>query len=123
MVDLLSDMTDDVWTKLKKERHELADLLSKFPNEPFQPTLENATYWKDFILKTISLLQKLFITVTFDEKLIEQMTILYCSAELSIEAIRAKVNKASAYTVVAGVGTTQVNNEPFKDYLILSLHH
>ncbi|MBK9482380.1 MAG: hypothetical protein IPO02_10465 [Bacteroidetes bacterium] len=117
VVDLLSDMTDDVWTKLKKERHELADLLSKFPNEPFQPTLENATYWKDFILKTISLLQKLFITVTFDEKLIEQMTILYCSAELSIEAIRAKVNKASAYTVVAGVGTTQVNNEPFKGLL------
>ena len=113
IIELLNEISDNVWEQASKERNELADLLLIFPKEPFQPTVENVNYWKVIILKTITLLEKLFPTATLDEKIAEQITILYCTTELSIESIRAKVNVARAYVLVPGEGRATANSEPF----------
>lgn len=101
------------WQAASSERNALANLLSAIPNEPFQPSLENIDYWKDLILKAVKLIEKLFPGATVDPKLAQQITILYCATELSLEAIRSKVNNASTYATAIGLGTVSSNTKPF----------
>ncbi len=112
MLSTVKNSGNDIWDKTSGERRELADVLTKFPEEPFQPIAENIQYWKDLILKIINLAEKLFPGMNVDEDMTEKITLLYCAAELSIEAIRVKINTATAYVVIP-TGTQSVHSEPF----------
>ena len=109
----IDDALDGAWEAAIKERNDLANLLSSFPSEPFQVTTENVTYWKDLVLKAISLVEKLFPDLVVNSKLAEQITILYCATELALEAVRSKINKTTAYAVVIGGGTVNGDSKPF----------
>ena len=89
----------------------LAGKLLTLPPEPFQDTQENLDYWKDLIQKAINLVVAINIS---DPKLTEAICIIYCTSELLMEAIRAKVNSASAYATVIGLGTVNTDTQPFK---------
>lgn len=109
----INDAADGVWEAALKERNELANLLSTFPSEPFQVTAENITYWKNLVLKAISLVEKLFPDLVVDSKIAEQITILYCATELTLEAVKSKINKTTAYAVAIGAGTVNGDSKPF----------
>ncbi|RZK72188.1 MAG: hypothetical protein EOO92_19990, partial [Pedobacter sp.] len=105
------------WDAALKERNDLANLLSAIPNEPFQPTVENIKYWKDVLLKAVTLVEKLFPSSAIDPKLAEQITILYCATELSLEAIASNVISVSTYATAVGVGTVSTNTKRFTNSL------
>lgn len=118
ITELLAIDTTNAWQAASVERNDLARILSDFPSEPFQPTSENISFWENLVLKAISLTAKLFPGVAADATLTEQVTLLYCAAELSIEAIRAKVNTASAYVVLPATGITTADTQPFTSALV-----
>lgn len=95
-------------------RTELADQLLKMPSEPFQYFQENIDFWKDLIQKAINLLVAINNP---DPKLTEAITIVYCTSELLMEAVRTKVNTASAYATAIGAGTVNTNTRPFMGQL------
>jgi hypothetical protein len=84
--------------------------------EPFQDSQENIDYWKDLIQKAINLVTAINNP---DPKLTEAISIIYCTSELLMEAIRVKINSASAYATAIGAGTVSANVQPFKGQLNL----
>lgn len=102
------------WDAALQERTDLAGKLLAMPAEPFQDSQENLDYWKDLIQKTIDLVVAINNP---NPKLTEAISIIYCTSELLMEAIRAKVNSASAYATVIGAGTVNADTQPFKGQL------
>lgn len=102
------------WDAALQERTDLAGKLLAIPAEPFQDSQENLDYWKDLIQKAINLVVAISNP---DPKLTEAISIIYCTSELLMEAIRAKVNSASAYATVIGAGTVNADTQPFKSQL------
>lgn len=105
------------WDAAMTERRHLADRLMVMPEEPFQPTPKNMDYWKSVISTTAALLSKLYRNTAPDPRLVEAVTILYCASELLFEAVRSKVNKASAYAMAIGAGTVTADTRPFQGTL------
>lgn len=100
-------------------RKDLAGWLKKMPEEPFQPTEENIQFWRTLISKAINLVSALNDP---NPQLYEALAYIFCTSELLIEAIRSKVNKASAYATLIGAGMVSANTEPFKGNLTVQPH-
>jgi hypothetical protein len=98
------------WDSVKPVRMRIANHLRQIPTEPFQPTVENINYWKVLTTEAIALIVEIGEP---DPDLYRSITVLYCSTELAMEAIRSKVNTASAYAVAVGAGKVQTNRQPF----------
>ena len=84
------------------------------PSKPFQDSTDNLTYWQTLIEKSINLI----IAIGDPKpKLNEAISIIYCTSELLMEAIRAKVNSDSTYATAIGVVTLNSDTQPFKGQL------
>ncbi len=103
-------MGSGAWDALLPARTALSDQLLALPPEPFQSTPENAQYWIDVVDKALALVTALGSP---DPKLNAMVGVVYAASELLIEAIRAKVNKASAYAGAIGAGTVTADTKPF----------
>lgn len=105
-----------VWDNASQERSALAGLLIRMPDEPFQPTQDNIDYWKSLITASGDLLSKVY-GPSADPQIVRSVAVLYCASELLLEAVRSKVNKASAYAMAIGAGTVTADSQPFKGNL------
>lgn len=102
------------WDAAIQERTDLAGQLLAMPAEPFQDSSDNLTYWETLIQKSIALVIAIGDP---DPELKKSISIIYCTTELLMEAIRSKVNSASAYAVALGAGTVSADSQPFKGQL------
>lgn len=112
----ISSIPAGIWnsSSVKKLRKDLAATLLSMPDEPFNPTAENIDYWTKLVQNAVNFLTSINDS---DSRLTEALTWIYCSSEILIEAIRSKLNTASAYATVIGAGTVQADTEPFKGNL------
>lgn len=104
------------WDEAMQERTNLASVLLAMPDEPFQPTDVNVDYWKNLISKIADLFSKLYGDNP-DPDLVKSLSVLYCASELLLEAVRSKLNKASAYATAIGAGTVRADTQPFQGAL------
>jgi len=93
-------LAQGVWNGLFPQRQGLANVLYQTPEEPFQPTPENAAYWSDLVAKTADLVAQL--PASPGENVTRGMSILFAATELLTEAIRSRVNQGQAYAFVIG---------------------
>ena len=76
----------------------MADLLLNINEEPFQPVQSNIDYWKSLVTGIINLFTKLYQgSASPHRELIDHLSITYACSELSLEAIRIKVNPHTAH--------------------------
>jgi hypothetical protein len=101
------------WDGATEERRSFADRLIVMPDEPFQPTQTNVEYWNALIACAAALLNKLYGNRP-PAALVEAVSILYGASQLLLEAVRSKVNKASAYALAIGAGTVAADTAPFQ---------
>lgn len=104
------------WDAAMPERSRLASRLLSMPDEPFQPTQGNLDYWQALISAAVDLLSRLYGSSP-DPALVEALSILYSASELLLEAVRSKLNKASAYAMAIGAGTVSADTNPFQGAL------
>lgn len=104
-----------IWDAAIQERTDLAGQLLAMPAEPFQDSSDNLTYWETLIEKSIALV---IAIGNPDPELTKSISIIYCTTELLMEAIRAKINSASAYAVAIGAGTVNSDSQPFKGQIV-----
>lgn len=79
----------------------IATQIQNMPPEPFQDSAANRAYWNDLIAGVTNELEK---TGGPDAAMIEAISVIYCAAELLMEAVRINVNTASIFVVAAGLG-------------------
>lgn len=109
----ISALGQAAWDNSYSERNYLADVLLQMPQEPFQPVQENIDYWSDLISKAIAFAEKLYENeFKVDDSVAEGISLLYSASALLFEAMRSKVNSASAYagTIVTGSVTAQTQS-------------
>ncbi|MFZ7115652.1 MAG: hypothetical protein ACO1G9_09765, partial [Bacteroidota bacterium] len=106
----LTNLPAGTWDAALPERTDLAEQLLAMPAEPFQDSSDNLTYWETLIQKSIALVNALTIPLPELEK---SISIIYCTSELLLQSIKAKVNSASAYAVAIGAGSVNTNTQPF----------
>lgn len=114
--EIIPALPTGIWNNpsVKNLRKELAATLLSMPEEPFRPTEENTGYWMSLVQNASNFVASIN---SADPKLNEALTWIYCSSEILIEAIRSKMNTASAYATVIGAGTVQADTQPFKGNL------
>ena len=103
------------WDAAIQERTDLAGQLLAMPAEPFQDSSDNLTYWETLIEKSIALV---IAIGNPDPELTKSISIIYCTTELLMEAIRSKINSSSAYAVAIGAGTVNSDTQPFKGQIV-----
>ena len=120
MHDLLTQKINNIgqnaWDNASQERSTLAGQLMRMPGEPFQITQENLDYWKNLITACGNLLSKVY-GQNIDTQIVHSVSILYCASELLLEAVRSKINQASAYAMAIGIGTVAADTQPYKGNL------
>lgn len=107
---------DAAWQAALSQRSALASRLLAMPDDPFQPTEGNIDYWHALVSSAGDLLDKVYGS-NADPAAMEGLCILYATSELLIEAVRSKVNKASAYAMAVGSGTVNADTRPFQGAL------
>ena len=96
------DMATGVWDGLMPQRRALAAVLYRTPDEPFQPTAENAAYWSDLIAKATDLVAQL--SASTGDDVTRGMAMVFSTAELLTEVIRSRINVAQSYAFAVGAG-------------------
>lgn len=102
------------WDALFPQRKALADALYQMPDEPFQPTSENAVYWLDFVDRAVEFLAALPLSAS--DQVTRGVALLFCAVELLTEAIKNHINQATAYAFAMDV-QTQTPTPRFPDQL------
>ncbi len=98
------NFAEGLWDKLMPQRQALANVLYATPDEPFQPTAENAAYWSDLIGKGTDLIAQLPPAPGAD--LTRGAAIIFSATELLTDAIRSRINVAQGYAFAIGAGRT-----------------
>jgi hypothetical protein len=108
------------WDAAIQERTDLAVQLLKMPAEPFQDSSDNFTYWETLIEKSIDLVVAIGNP---DPEITKSISIIYCTTELLLEAMRAKINSTSAYAVAIGAGNVNSDTQPFNGQILNQPSH
>jgi hypothetical protein len=104
------------WDTAFAQRSALANRLLAMPADPYQPTDGNLDYWRALVSDLVALFDKIY-GARVDPVAMEHMSVLYATSELLIEAVRSKVNKASAYAMAIGAGTVDADTKPYRGVL------
>lgn len=93
------------WDRLLPQRQALADLLYRMPGDPFQPTTENVSFWRDLLVAGADLAAS--IPGTAGDEFRRALAIAYAASELLVEATASHVNQSHAYALAIGAGTVR----------------
>jgi hypothetical protein len=97
-------MSPRAWNGLRPQRLALAQALYSVPPEPFQPTSENAAFWRRLQQKAASLVDALPAGSPARDQVMQGLACAAAAAELLTEMFRSRINQAQAYVVAVGVG-------------------
>jgi hypothetical protein len=100
------------WVAALTQRQALANRLRALPEEPFEATDANRTYWRDVVLDAIALLASLSRSGSVAPEIAEALSTIWAGAQLLMKSVE-RISVAQARVSVIGappVGTTAAFN-------------
>lgn len=94
--------SDSVWAKTLARRQALTDRLKALPEEPFEATDANRTYWLGVITEAIDLASALNGGGALPPSVAEPLAITWCGAQLLMKSVE-RISSAKARVSVIGV--------------------
>ena len=106
VTDEVPALAAGVWDGLRPERSALADALRRMPNDPFQPTEDNAVYWAELLDAATALIAGLAASASRQghDADIRGLSMIFAAVKLLTQAIRTRINHAEAYAFAIGAG-------------------